>query len=122
MDSIIPLLQTTINAFEMRHLLWPPEMMEHSCDLHEEWVSKLIKREISLFKTFIANAKKEDFDRLLAEVFMADVWPANRHAFFTVLHSYARSFEAAGELVSKDFGAFYRERYNPPYAFAVGLK
>lgn len=115
-------IQTAAISFQKSHLFWAPEMMDQMCDLHEEWVVKLIEDTYSQYKKFVANATKEDFDKLLTEVFTAEVWVANRRAFFTVLHRYARSFEAAGEPVSKDFAAFYRERYNPPYAFAVELR
>jgi hypothetical protein len=112
-------IQQRALAFQNDHPFWPPEMMNHHCDLHEEWVDSLIESKRGDFTIFVSGAKQSDFDRLLNETFTPQVWTANRRAFFTLLHKHARTMEAEGETVSKDFATFYRERYNPPFVFEV---
>ncbi len=117
LDELAPTLAKRMEMFKQRHFLWPPEMLEWPCDLHEGWVWEVIDIYTALFTKFVETATTQDFERLLVAVFTDSNWRANRRAFFKVLHDYAQKCEKEGKTVSADLVSFYRARYNPPYRF-----
>lgn len=120
MESLGALITSHALAFQDRHLFTAPEVMEIATfDFHGVWVNQLIESNAPAFKTFVSTAKKADFDYLLAEVFTDKIWTSNRRAFFNVLYKHAKKCEADGVFATRDFGAFYRQRYMTPITFSV---
>ena len=107
-------------AFQDRHPFVAPEVMEFGTfDFHAVWVNQLIESNMSVFKVFVTTAKKADFDYLITEVFTDKIWTSNRRAFFHVLYTYAKKYEADDVFATRDFAAFYRLRYLTPITFSV---
>lgn len=112
LDYIVATLTPVVLAFQTAHPLWPPEMIETPCDLHERWVERYIDEYYTHITQFIRTATEADFNTLLTEVFTQKVWTANRRVFFTFLYKRAAEMLQAGDSVSKDLVTFYRLRYN----------
>ncbi len=124
MDSPISQILTILEAAVKDHMnrRWnlAPECQQIPDDRFYRWASNLIEDNRELFVSFIQEAVKEDMEKIV-NCLNDDKWPAHRRAFFTELLNLVKELESLSVFASKDFAAFYRERYNSKYTFNCEL-
>jgi hypothetical protein len=118
--QILHIINSAVETNLVRRWNLAPECQYVPDDRFYRWASNLIEDNRELFVSFIQEAVKEDLEKIV-NCLNDDKLPAHRRAFFTELLILVKELEGLSVFASKDFAAFYRQRYECKYMFNCEL-